>query len=284
MAEPFLKWAGGKAKLADQIAEHLGQAPIARYYEPFLGGGAVFFRLEELGRVKRATLGDSLEPLVGAYQAVREKPGAVARLTNEIPGDEESYYGIRQQGRLGTRGAQTPQAAATFIYLNKRGFNGLCRYNKKGEFNVPFGGERKPGFLPAPLDRLVACSGALLRAKIVCGDFESIVRDARAGDAVYCDPPYIPTSPTSNFTSYEPDGFGKREHERLATVARRLLKKGVRVVLSNADMPLAHELYAGKEFQIHRVAARRSINSKGARRGPVGELIIVGQVKGKETP
>ncbi len=279
MAEPFLKWAGGKAWLAPRIAEIAREKKIGRYYEPFLGAGAVFLLLAEEAIVSRATLGDSLGPLMNAWRSVKESPAAVISLANALGRDEKTYYEVR--ARSGQDVSQGSRSAADFIYLNKCGFNGLCRYNKTGGFNVPYGGVRARGFVPAPAEKIYACANALERtsAKLLTCDFRALVKDARLGDLVYFDPPYLPRSKTSNFSDYEPDGFGMKEHEALADLAKRLGDRGIRVILSNADVPRARELYSEKHFVLHGVQSRRSINSKGNGRSPVGELLIVTRSK-----
>jgi DNA adenine methylase len=154
--------------------------------------------------------------------------------------------------------------------LNKCGFNGLYRVNKAGKFNVPFGRYTNPTICDA--DGLRACAAALHKTKLVIGDFEKTVKSAERGDLVYFDPPYVPVSATADFTGYTAGGFGFAEQERLRDCAAALKKRGVHVILSNADVPIVRKLYKG--FAIRAVSARRNINSAGGKRGAVGEVII----------
>jgi DNA adenine methylase len=265
-AAPMLKFAGGKRQLLPEIREHV-PAVFGRYLEPFVGGGSVFFDLFASGLKVPSYLGDTNAELVTTYKAVRDDVEAViaALRLHERQHSEEYYYAVR---------AQHPRSdnavAARMIYLNRTGFNGLYRVNKKGEFNVPIGRYENPTVCDA--DNLRACSRALAGAEIACADFASVMAVARGGDFVYCDPPYLPVSTTGNFTSYTAVGFSLADHERLAGCARRLKGSGVHVLLSNADLPVVRELYEG--FEMRSVKARRNINSKSDRRGAVDELLI----------
>ena len=166
-----------------------------------------------------------------------------------------------------------PARAARTIYLNKTGYNGLYRVNRAGRFNVPFGRYDNPGFRqPEAIENLRACSRALRGVKLVVRDFGEVARHAKAGDFVYFDPPYVPVSTTSDFTSYVPGGFGYADQERLAGVFARLAARGVHVMLSNSDTPEVRALYA--RFRIDRVLAGRSVNSKVSGRGKVGEVVV----------
>src|SRR5690606_7112362 len=209
-ARPVLKWAGGKRQLQHRILEKL-QADINTYYEPFVGGGAIFFALAAENRFKRAVLGDRNADLVDVYRALTQDVEAVIRLLRKYRYSETEYYRVREQ-----RPRSLAARAARLIYLNKTGYNGLYRVNRAGEFNVPFGRHKSP--LICDEDNLRAAAEALSRAEVVTADFEAVCRDARAGDAVYFDPPYLPLSKTSNFTAYDPHPFGVDEHERLAPV------------------------------------------------------------------
>jgi DNA adenine methylase len=163
-----------------------------------------------------------------------------------------------------------PARAARTIFLNKTGFNGLYRVNRAGRFNVPFGRHTNPAICDP--DNLHACSLALRDVDLVVRDFAKVAELAQKGDFVYFDPPYVPISQTASFTSYAAGGFGLNEHARLATVFTELARKGTYVMLSNSDTPEVRELYAG--FEMDRLLASRSINSNGARRGKIGELLV----------
>lgn len=278
--EPFLKCAGGKRQLLPEILCRLPKR-IGRYYEPFLGGGAVFFALAAQRRFQRATLSDVNVELVDTYHVVAD-PGGRAELVSALrsyPWSEETYYELRDSRPRGP-----VNRAARFIYLNKCGFNGLHRVNARGEFNVPFGHHGKNP-INEQLFRRINRAGELFEGtwvSLVNGDFRKATARGRGpglGDVVYCDPPYLPVSKTS-FAAYDKAGFGIEETERLAESALRWSERGAFVLLSNADTPETRRIFA--DFRIERVNARRSISSNGAGRGPVGEVLI--QPHGQERP
>jgi len=264
-ARPFVKWAGGKTGLLGEILPRL-PAKINTYYEPFVGGGAVFFALAAEGRFKKAVLGDDNVELIETYHSIKEDTdGLVRRLkAHAIKHSEVYFYKIRAD-----RGSHL---AARFIYLNKTGFNGLYRVNRKGLFNVPFGRYSNPTICDE--ENLRAASAVLQGVGLLPGDFERSTMRAMRGDTVYFDPPYVPLSDTAAFTAYTKGGFGAGAQERLRDVARKLADRGVHVLLSNSDTPEVRKLYKG--FKLVKVEARRAINSKGGKRGPVGELLILG--------
>lgn len=269
-ARPFLKWSGGKTQLLPQILERLPKK-INRYFEPFVGGGAVFFALAAEKRFKFATLSDSNEELINAYRMAQTLPGLLvdALKKHGESHSEEYFYEIRGKDPL----KLTPtQRAARMIYLNKTCFNGLYRVNKSGGFNVPFGDYKSPKICDE--ENILAVFEALRDSQVFAREFEDGVYMAKPGDVVYFDPPYMPASPTANFTAYTKAGFYPEDHQALRDLAFRLDEKGVHVLLSNADTPKARELY--KDFLIEEVQARRNINSKGEKRGNVGELLIRG--------
>lgn len=276
VAQPFLKFCGGKRQLLPEIRKYVPEK-FGRYFEPFVGGGAVFFDLVAAGRMARhvvappgAVLGDANQELMATYGAVRSGVEKVcARLRRHADRHSETYYyGVR--ARPYDAKGSVACVGARMIYLNRTSFNGLYRVNKRGEFNVPFGRYKNPTICDK--ENLLACSRALRMAKLESGDFEVIVALAERGDFAYFDSPYCPVSTTSNFTSYTRDGFTLDDQRRLAECARALKARGVHVLLSNADVPIVRKLYKG--FELHRVSARRNINSKGGKRGAVGELLI----------
>lgn len=232
--QPFLKWAGGKRLLAEQIVELFPDLPeTATYFEPFLGGGAVFFTL----RPRSAVLGDLLPDLVETYCAVRDDVEDVIDKLRRHVYDEDEYYRIRSS-RPRTRGGR----AARFIYLNKACFNGLYRVNRSGEFNVPFG---RHGNSLVTCDRaqLREASLALADASIVCGDFVTTLQTAKAGDLVYFDPPYITSHTQNGFVEYNDQVFAWPDQRRLAEEAIELADTGVDVFISNADHESILDLY-----------------------------------------
>ncbi len=263
---PFLKWAGGKGRLLSQYEAFL-PAAIDTYYEPFLGGGAVFFHLA--GRARRAVLGDINPELVNVYCCVRDEVEALIRhlRNHQRWHSPDYYYQVRQQQAL-----PTPiERAARLIYLNKTCYNGLYRENSQGHFNVPVGNYKNPAICDAPLLR--SASTALQIADIQTFSFEALLeRQLSARDFVYFDPPYHPISSTSSFTGYSRHGFKGADQARLAELFRTLAAQGLRVMLSNSDCELIRELYQG--FNLHPILAARAINSRAARRGKVSELLI----------
>ncbi len=259
---PFLKWVGGKRQLLPDLRRRF-PAFEGRYHEPFLGGGAVFF---DLGP-GRATLSDCNEELIDCFCAIRDHADEVILQLRKHIYEREHYYETRA---VDPEGLTKIQRAARMIYLNKAGFNGLYRVNSRGEFNVPFGRHKNPNICDE--GNILACAQVLRGATIICRPFERVKRTARPGDFVYFDPPYIPLSATSSFTSYHRSGFGMYDQELLARVFESLDKKGVHVMLSNSDVPWIHERFKG--FKISRIKARRNVNSVSARRGFVGEVVV----------
>ena len=261
-ARPFLKWAGGKGRLIEQLRPHL-PAPFKRYFEPFAGGAALFFALAP----SRASLTDVNAELIDCYRTIRDHVEDVITALGRHRYAPEHYYRVRavDPARL-----SLPQRAARTIFLNKTGYNGLYRVNRAGKFNVPMGRYTNPTVCDA--DNLRACSAALRGVELERRDFVEQASRARAGDFVYFDPPYDPMSPTSAFTSYAPGGFGIEGQRRLAQLFADLARKGVQVVLSNSDTPFIRELY--RPFRVTPILASRSINSRGSRRGKVGEVLV----------
>jgi DNA adenine methylase len=268
---PVLKWAGGKSRSLPQILKALPER-IETYYEPFIGGAAVFFALAGARRFESAVLSDRNPALIDVYVALQKDPGAVIRVLKGYTHSEDEYYRIRS---IDPESLDLPERAARTIFLNKTGYNGLYRVNSKGEFNVPFGRYKKPNFCDE--QNLRGASLVLARVKLLVEDFEKASGKAKAGDAVYFDPPYDPVSKTSNFTSYHKDEFGKGEHERLRGVFERLAEKGVAVVLSNSDTSFTRGLFAS--WKKKKIDVSRPINSKGAERGTVRELLVVSELR-----
>ena len=262
VARPFLKWAGGKTQLLPKILD-LFPAQFNRYHEPCGGGGAVFFNLGP----KSCTLSDVNADLVNAYTAIRDDVDGVIAALKEHRAEEAYYYSVRDEMVSGLSGTE---AAARIIFLNRTCFNGLYRVNRSGKFNVPFGRYANPTICNE--SNLRAVSESLQGVKIRHESVFTIGRRVRRGDLVYFDPPYDPLSKTASFTSYTKGGFGDAEQEQLAALFTRFANRGVHVVLSNSDTPFIRKLYKG--FRIDKVYARRAINSRADRRGPVGEVLV----------
>jgi DNA adenine methylase len=265
---PFLKWAGGKRQLLPRILD-LAPARIETYYEPFIGGGAVFFALAAGKRFARAVIGDANPELVNCYESVRDDVDAVIAELEKHRNTERDYYRVRQRD---PRRLTDAARAARIIYLNRCGYNGLYRVNSDGRFNVPFGRYVRPKICDVP--RLLAASRALRGTKIVCGDFREVLEAERPGpdDFVYLDPPYVPISRTASFTAYARRAFGPADQQRLADALGSLSRARVPAVLSNSYCAATLRLYEGLEHQ--KVPARRAINSVGRRRGPVPEILV----------
>lgn len=288
---PFLKWPGGKRRLADAILARLPER-CDLYVEPFLGGGAVALLVLAEGRCERAVLGDVNADLVATWQVVRDRPYALAREVLAL-GDRtrERFAQVRAEFNAHAApvgGAQvtldallaTPNApgpddalrqAARMVWLSKACFNGLWRVCSRGRFNTAPGDSTGPVELDA--DHLLAVSTLLQRAELVAGDFGPLLQRAGTGAAAYCDPPYWPAARGSvGFTGYAAGGFDAGAQARLAVEARAAAQRGAVVVLSNSDVPETRALYAG--LRVGRVTARRAINRDGKGRGPVGELLV----------
>ena len=277
MAKPFLKWAGGKARLAPLIAERVGRESlaIARYHEPFLGGGAVFFALQGRGLIGDASLADSNTELIGTYLAIRDDLDGVIdalgtyerRYLKREPSQRGLYYyEVRDQHRL----RRADRKAARLLFLNKTCYNGLYRVNSKGRFNVPHGRYVKPTVLDT--ERLREASGALAGAELRAEDFAEACARARPGDFVYLDPPYQPLSDTSRFTKYTSGDFGFADQERLRDAFDGLTARGVPALLSNSSHPDIHDLY--RQYELELVPMGRAINSNGRGRAAIDELLV----------
>lgn len=267
---PIVKWAGSKRKLLPELVKRLPKT-ASRYFEPFLGSGALYLHLEP---EMPAVLSDANHELMEVYRAVAEETDSlIADLEwHQRNHSKGFYYETRDKWNSGFYDPPNTNRQAAFIYLNKTCFNGLWRVNASSEFNVPMGDYTNPKILDEVALRTAA--PAFARADLRTCSYEEAVRYAGPGDFVYFDPPYIPTSPSSSFTSYTPGGFGAQQHRHLAALAHRLVADGVQVMLSNSDTPMAHDLYKG--FRVDRVSRQGTISSKGSGRGRVGELVITG--------
>ena len=266
-AAPFLKWAGGKKSLLPQYEPFLPAAgDINHYYEPFIGSAALYFHLQPAN----ATLSDINSKLIEVYQSVQKRVTRVIAALKQHKNEEAYYYHVRG---LNPNELTSAARAARIIFLNKTCYNGLYRENSKGEFNVPFGRYKNPKICDEP--RLRQASHALQGVRLRTIDFARAVRQAEAGDFVYLDPPYAPLSATSSFTSYSRHGFDVADQQRLADLFRTLTDRGCRAMVSNSSAPLIYDLYDDPRYRIVDIQARRAINSKADKRGPVKELLIL---------
>ncbi|PSB01962.1 modification methylase [Merismopedia glauca CCAP 1448/3] len=264
--KPFLKWAGGKSQLWDEISRRI-PTDFSTYFEPFLGGGSIFFYLQP----KQAYLSDVNFELINTYRVIRDNVDELITDLKTHIHQEEYFYQIRNIDRAEAyQNWNAIKRASRLIYLNKTCYNGLTRVNSKGQFNVPFGKYANPKIVDE--NNLIACHQALKNAEINVGSFREIEQLVTSEDFVYFDPPYAPLSETANFTSYTQDGFGEEQHRELKELCDRLTEKRVRWLLSNSSAPWILELY--QDYKIEFVQANRAINSKSEKRGKVEEILV----------
>jgi DNA adenine methylase len=270
--KPILKWAGGKARLAPQIAEAFGEECAGTYFEPFVGSAAVYLHLRASGRVERAVLSDANDKLVAVHRAVRDDVEGLLDALRGMPSDDwrDRYYEVRDAYNAGPFDGALH--AARFVWLNRAGFNGLYRENRRGEFNVPCGSYASLK-LPDP-DHFRAVSALLRDAELRSAPFAAVLAAADEGDHVYCDPPYVPLSETACFTGYCSLPFGHAEQQELARAAKKAAFKGARVVLSNHDLPIVrNELYSPRKGFEHVARPRVARAISRGPRGSVPEVI-----------
>lgn len=267
----ILKWPGGKSGLISQL-QQLFPKEFNMYYEPFFGGGAVFFKLAP----KKSVINDVNATLMSTYSEIKKEPTELINLLEKI---EKEYLSLDEESRKDyfyekrdeyNRTKNKLMKSALLIFLNRTCFNGMYRENKKGDFNVPIGSYKNPKILHT--EKIIAASKLLEGSKIISGSYVDAVKDANKGDFVYFDPPYFPLNGTSNFTSYSKDGFNADDQYELAELFMALHKRGCKVMLSNSKTDFISGLY--KDFHQETVLAGRNINSKVAKRNRVEELVI----------
>lgn len=265
---PFVKWVGGKTQLLSSLLP-LVPEKFGAYHEPFTGGGALFFALVRTGllRDRPAFLSDVNAELIATYLALQDRVEEVIEALEQHRYDRDHFYRVRA---VDPSKLDDASLAARLIFLNRTGFNGLYRVNRRGEFNVPFGRYDNPTICDT--ENLRAVSEALQCATIEHRPFDSVLEHAKRGDFVYFDPPYVPLSATASFVSYAQNGFDLDAQEHLACVFDTLAARGVHVMLSNSDTPWVRDRY--RAHPIIEVTARRNVNSKAGDRGPIGELLV----------
>lgn len=271
IAKPFVKWVGGKRRVIPELLFSLPQT-FDHYYEPFVGGGALFFHLRSLNILqdKKITLSDVNLRLIRTYRAIRDDVnGVIIRLKHHTKHHCRDYFYAVRDAEVDSY-ENDADVAAWFIYLNKTAFNGLYRVNKKNRFNAPMGKYKNPTICDEA--NLRNCHDALKNVNILHQSFAATAEGAQERDLVYFDPPYVPVSATSSFTSYTNEGFGMIEQTQLRDVAWKLRERGVNVMLSNSDHEIVRDLYA--DFDIRGIQVGRAINSKATARGKVGEVIV----------
>ncbi len=271
---PFLKWAGGKRQLLPVLRRYI-PPKYKTYFEPFIGAGAMFFDLQP----KKAIINDTNKELINCYQVIKDNPIELLEIIKEHKQNNEKiyYYLQRDLDRNKTEfdKLSNVKKAARIIYLNKTCFNGLFRVNSQGQFNVPYGDNKNP--LIAEDIVIMAISDYLNtnEIEILNQDFKDSVSKAKNGDFIYFDPPYDPVSDSSSFTGYDLNGFDKEEQIRLRDLCNNLVQKGCQVLISNSDTAFIREIYGDKNYyKIDEVKASRNINSVGASRGKINELLI----------
>lgn len=280
---PIVKYAGGKTRLLGEILGRIPAVFLERlatgdgcYFEPFVGGGAVFFALKSRPEIapRRAVLSDTNAQLVNLYRQIASTKvdDVIAHLYKHKAEHSKRYY-YRQRTIYNECTHQTPaERAARFVYLNKSCFNGIHRVNKLGHFNVPMGRYKDPNI--CDVSAIWRAFGALHGAELMVADYRRATELAEYGDVVYLDPPYDPAGPTANFTSYGVDGFTRDHQAELAAHALDLANRGAFVMLSNNDTPFIRKLYRHPTFTIERVKCPRFVNSNAADRGAVNEVLI----------
>ena len=271
---PLLKWAGGKRHIAELLAGFLpANWRSGKYYEPFVGGGAMFLHLQP----RQAYLSDLNPRLVGFYRFVKDSPKALLSSINQLCDEfdiassaakSEVFYEMRS--RFNKSDPQEIESASLLYALNKLCFNGLYRENSKGLFNVPFGHKKR--FPPVGERDFLAVSKLLSTAELRTCDFSVAVETSAPGDFVYFDPPYIPLNVTSSFTAYSSAGFGIEHQRRLAELMQALAVRGVRAMCSNSDSVLTREVYSS--FHVDVIQAPRMVSASSDGRKLVNELVI----------
>lgn len=269
--KPFVKWAGGKNQLINHIFERIPSS-YNRYYEPFIGGGALLFALKP----NESIINDINTQLITVYRCIKDNPKELIQRLNVLESEKEDfkkdYYEKREEyNSLISNNINNLRLAALFIYLNKRCFNGLYRVNSKGLFNVPYNGASKNIFSEANIENI---SKYLKKVEIRNMDFEESVKDAKEGDLIFFDSPYAPLNPTS-FEAYTKMGFSEEDHIRLAKLFKSLSDKGCYCILTNHNVDLINKLY--EEYKIDVITVRRAINSNATNRK--GEEVIITNIK-----
>jgi len=262
---PFLKWAGGKFRLQERLRNQLPEG--TKLIEPFTGSGAVFLNTD----YERYLLGDINQDLITLYQILKTDAKRFIPYCRDwfkvSENNADAYYQWREKFNLAT---DPWLRSALFIYINRHGYNGLCRYNSSGKINVPFGRYKKPYF---PEEEMFAFANKAKLAQFVCADYAKIMNRARRGDVVYCDPPYVPLTDSANFTSYSQQSFGLDDQLQLAIKAKHLADRGVGVLISNHLNGFTRELYQHASIETFEV--RRFISCKGNERNNVQELLAL---------
>ena len=279
--QPVLKWAGGKRQLLPQLQDYFPKKKYTKYYEPFVGGGAVLFHLQP----KKAVINDYNEDLINLYECIKNNLEELIEKLKyyEKKNDSDSYYEIRGVDRTDEYKKWTPvEKAARLIYLNRTCYNGLFRMNSAGQFNSPYGSYKNPCICNEPVLKAMNKYFNENEIEFRTGDFEEACKDAPKGSFIYLDPPYDQYDEQLNFVGYTKDGFTRDDQIRLKKMCDRLIEKGCYVMISNSKTPFIVDLYNDTTkyitYTINTVSARRNINSNAQKRGEVEEVLIVGKL------
>ena len=263
---PIVKWVGGKRQLMFELLKTM-PANYNRYFEPFIGGGALFFELQP----ENAYISDMNEELINLYSVVRDNVDGLIEDLEKHEVSKEYFLNIRNIDRTEMFSKLSNiERASRFIYLNRTCFNGLYRVNSQGQFNVPFGNYSNPRIIDE--NNLKNCSELLKNTEIKVADFSEILTKVQKGDFVYFDPPYVPLNDTSSFTSYTKAGFDIDMQFKLRDVCDELDSMGVKFMLSNSDTKLVNELYSN--YEIKKVFATRAVNANADGRGKITEVLV----------
>lgn len=265
MTKPFLKWAGNKYRIMDHLLRLL--PPGNCLIEPFLGSAAVFLNTD----YPRYHLSDANPDLIQLFKLIKKEGRSFIHFCESFftpkNNDRKIYYDYRS---LFNETEDARLKSALFLYLNKHGYNGLCRYNSQIKFNVPFGDYKKPYF---PEKEMLYFHQKSKNAKIKCASFLDAMDNAKKGDVIYCDPPYVPLSKTASFTRYHSHDFQEEQQRLLADKAEDVASRGVSVIISNHDTKLTRKMYANADITSFHV--QRFISAKGSTRKPVKEILAV---------
>ena len=263
---PFLKWAGNKYRIIDRVRESLPKGK--RLIEPFAGSAAVFLNTD----YEHYIINDNNPDLIHLYNILKKDGAAFIKkcryyFTSRF-NNEDQYYKLRKRFNDTT---DTYKRAVLFVYLNRHGYNGLCRYNLKGGYNVPFGRYKAPYF---PEKEMLVFHEKAQNAKFVLSSFEEIIQSAKKGDVIYCDPPYVPLSTSANFTNYSTGGFNMEKQQQLADLANETSVKGIPMLISNHNTSFTRKAY-DKANKITKFHVQRFISCNGKKRGTAGELLAL---------
>ncbi|WP_077369584.1 DNA adenine methylase [Anaerosalibacter sp. Marseille-P3206] len=267
---PVVKWVGGKRQLLTEIDKYI-PSHFSTYYEPFLGGGAVFFYLQP----QKAIVNDINEELINLYKVIKDNVEELIVDLKKHKNEPDYFYSIRELDRdiEVYKKLNLVERASRIHYLNKTCYNGLFRVNSQGQFNVPFGRYKNPNIVNETTLRAVSNYFNSSNIIFKCCDFEEAVKGARKGSFIYFDPPYDPVSDTSSFTGYDKGGFSREEQIRLKKLCDKLNDRGIKFLLSNSETDFILDLY--RDYKIEIVQAKRTINSKGNKRGEVNEVLVM---------